>query len=92
MTDAQWKVKCEQMSDERRYEYRAFRKKCVTQGIVTFGREDGRSYYIMRYRDRFVTSLLGESYDKLVLMAVWNTIEYAEETIKKIEGEKHESK
>ena len=92
MTDAQWKVKFEQMSDERHYEYRAFRKKCVTQGLVTFGREDGSSYYIMRYRDRYVTTLYGDSYEDLVLSAVWNTIEYAEETIKKIEGEKHESK
>ena len=92
MTDAQWKVKCIQLSDERHYEYRAFRKKCVTQGIVTFGREDGRSFYIMRYRDRYVTTLYGDSYEDLVLSAVWNTIEYAEETIKKIEGEKHESK
>ena len=92
MTDAQWKVKCVQLSDERHYEYRAFRKKCVTQGIVTFGREDGSSYYIMRYRDCYVTSLYGDSYEDLVLLAVWNTIKYAEETIKKIEGEKYESK
>lgn len=92
MTDAQWKVKCVQLSDERHYEYRAFRKKCVTQGLVTFGREDGRSFYIMRYRGRYVAPLYGDSYDDLVLSAVWNTIEYAEETIKKIEGVKHEGK
>lgn len=92
MTDAQWKVKCVQMYDERHYEYRAFRKKCVTQGIVTFSRENGSPYYNMRYRDRYVTFLCGDSYEKLVLSAVWNTIEYAEETIKKIEGVKHEDK
>ena len=92
MTDAQWKVKCVQLSDERHYEYRAFRKKCVTLGIATFGREDGRSFYIMRYRDRFVSSLWGDSYEEIVLAAVWCTIFTAEETIKKIEGEKHESK
>ena len=92
MTNAQWKVKCVQLSDERHYEYRAFRKKCVTQGLVTFGREGSRSYYIMRYRDRYVTTLYGDSYEDLVLSAVWNTIEYAEETIKKIEGVKHEGK
>ena len=91
MTDAQRKVKLEQITAESKYEYRAFRKKCVTQGLVTFGREDGRSFYIMRYRDRYVTTLYGDSYEDLVLSAVWNTIEYAEETIKKIEGVKHES-
>ena len=92
MTDAQWKVRCEQMAAEKHYEYRAFRKKCVTQGLVTFRREDGSSYYIMRYRDRYVTQLWGDSYEKLVLSAVWNTIEYAEKTIEKIEGVKHEGK
>ena len=92
MTDAQRKVKLEQITAESKYEYRAFRKKCVTQGLVTFGREDGRSFYIMRYRDRYVTTLYGDSYEDLVLSAVWNTIEYAEETIKKIEGVKHEGK
>ena len=92
MTDAQWKVKLEQITAESKYEYRAFRKKCVTQGVVTFRRENGRSFYIMRYRDRYVTTLYGDSYEDLVLSAVWNTIKYAEETIKKIEGEKHESK
>ena len=44
MTNAQLKGKCEQLSNERHYEYRAVRKKCVTQGLVTFGREDGRSF------------------------------------------------
>ena len=90
MTDAQWKVRLEQKTAESHYEYRAFRKKCVTQGIVTFSRENGSSYYTMRYRDRFVTSLWGFSFEKIVLTAVWNTIEYAEETIEKIEGEKHD--
>lgn len=92
MTDAQWKARLEQITDESQYEYRAFRKKCVTQGIVTFSRKNGSSYYIMRYRDRFVTTLWGESYEKIILAAVWCTIFTAEETIEKIEGEKHEGK
>ena len=92
MTDAQWKVRLEQITAENHYEYRAFRKKRVTQGIVTFGREDGRSYYTMRYRDRFVTTLWVESYKKLILAAAWCTIFTAEETIEMIEGVKHESK
>lgn len=90
MTDAQWKVRLEQETAESHYEYRAFRKKCVTQGIVTFGRENGSPYYIMRYRDRYVTMLWGNSYEKLILSAVWRTICTAEETIEKIEGVKHD--
>ena len=92
MTDAQLKFRIEQITAENHYKDRAFRKKCVTQGIVTFGRENGSSYYIMRYRDRFVTSLWGDGYEKLILAAVWCTISTAEETIEKIEGVKHESK
>ena len=92
MTEAQWKVRLEQITAENHYEYRAFRKKCVTQGIVTFSRENGSSCYTMRYRDRYVTTLWGFSHEKIVLSAVWNTIEIAEKTIEKIEGEKHESK
>lgn len=91
MTDAQWEVRIEQITAEDHYEYRAFRKKCVTQGIVTFSRENGSSYYTMRYRDRFVTTLWGESYEKIVLAAAWCTISTAEKTIEKIEGVKHES-
>lgn len=92
MTDAQWKVKIEQITNDNRYEYRAFRKKCVTQGVVTFSREDGNSYYIMRYRDRFVTTIWGDDYENLILSSVWNTIRSAEETIVKIEGVKHDCK
>lgn len=91
MTYAQWKVRLEQVTAESKYEYREFRKKCVTQGIVTFGRENGSPYYIMRYRDRYVTMLWGDSYEKIVLAAAWSTISTAEETIEKIEGVKHES-
>lgn len=91
MTDAQWKVRFGQKTAESLYEYRAFRKKCVTQGIVTFGRENDSPYYIMRYRDRYVTMLWGDSYEKIVLAAAWCTIFTAEETIEKIEGVKHES-
>lgn len=92
MTDAQWEVKFKQITAESNYEYRAFRKKCVTQGIVTFRREKGNSFYSMRYRDRFVSSLWGDNYEKRLLASVWCTIFTAEETIKKIEGEKYESK
>ena len=86
MTDAQLKVKCVQLSDERHYEYRAFRKKCVTLGIVQFVRKINSLYYEMYYRGRYVCTLFksGEEYFKL--FAVWNTIEIAEDTIKKIEG------
>lgn len=92
MTDSQWKAWLEQITAESQYEYRAFRKKCVTQGIVTFSREDGSPYYTMRYRDRFVTTLWEESYEKIILAAVWCTIFTAEKAIEKIEGVKHESK
>ena len=90
MTDAQWKARLEQISAESKYEYRAFRKKCVTQGIVTFGRENGSQFIIVRYRDRYVATLFREITDKRILLAVWNTIFTAEETIKKIEGVKHD--
>jgi hypothetical protein len=92
MTEAQWKVRLEQITADSNYEYRAFRKKCVTQGIVTFSRENGSSYYIMRYRDRFVTTLWGESYEKIILAAARCTIFTTEKTIKKIECVKHEGK
>lgn len=91
MTNAQWEVRSNQITADAGYEFREFRKKCVTQGIVTFGRENGSPYYIVTYRDRYVTMLWGDSYEKIVLSAVWNTIFTAEETIEKIEGVKHES-
>ena len=91
MTDAQWEVELEHVTAKNNYEYRAFRKECVTQGIVTFRRESGNPYYTMRYRDRFITMLWGNSYEKLILLAVWCTIFTAEKAIKKIEGVKHES-
>lgn len=91
MTDAQWKVKFKQLSSESLYKYRVFRKKCVTQGIVTFEREYGSSFITVRYRERYVTTLfLGTKTNKAILLVVWNTIFTAEETIKKIEGVKHE--
>ena len=92
MTDAQWKARLEQITAESRYEYRAFRKECVTQGIVTFGRENVSPFITVRYRDRYVATLFGETTDKRILLAVWNTIFTAEKTIEKIEGEKYESK
>lgn len=91
MTDAQWKARLEQITAESQYEYRAFRKECVTQGIVTFSRENGSPLITVRYRDRYVATLFGEKADKRILLAVWNTIFTAEETIEKIEGVKHES-
>ena len=90
MTDAQLKVKCVQLSDERHYEYRAFRKKCVTLGIVQFVRKINSSYYEMYYRGRYVCTLFKSSEEYFKLFAVWNTIEIAEDTIKKIEGVIHD--
>ena len=90
MTDAQWEVKLEQINAENHYEYRAFRKKCVTQGVVTFFRDI--RFYQMKYRGRFVCYLYGYDEEGSKLRAAWRTIKIAEETIEKIEGEKHESK
>ena len=78
MTVAQSKVKSEQAQTEYRYEYRAFRKKCVTQGIVTFNRDYDGSYYLVRYRGMYVTMLFGDEDDKSKLRAVWNVIRTAE--------------
>lgn len=88
MTDAQWKVRSKQISDDVGYELRKFRKECVTQGIVMFVRDFG--FYLITYRGHFVCYLYGNSEDNSKLRAVWNTIKIAEETIKKIEGVKHE--
>ena len=90
MTDAQWKVKSNQISDDVNYGLRKFRKECVTQGIVTFGRENGSPLITVRYRDRYVATLFRKKTDKRILLAVWNTIFTAEETIEKIEGVKHD--
>lgn len=90
MTDAQWKERSKQISADVNYEFREFRKKCVTQGIVEFVREDGHFFYEMKYRGCFVCTMLNGSEMRLKLCAVWNTIKIAE-TIKKIEGVKHES-
>ena len=45
MTDAQWKVKLEQISAESKWNDRAFRKWCVTQNIVTFNRDKDDIFY-----------------------------------------------
>lgn len=91
MTDAQWKVRVKQIAYESQWEDRAFRKKCVTQGIVTFGIEEGGTYYTVKYRDRYVTLLFGDKEDKLKLKAVWNVIRIAEQLIKEVEGVENES-
>lgn len=88
MTDAQWKEKSKQISEDASYELRKFRKKCVTQGIVEFVRD--YNYYEMKYRGQFVCYLYGDEGSRK-LRAVWYTIQIAEETIEKIEGVKHES-
>lgn len=88
MTDAQWKARLEQITAESRYEYRAFRKECVTQGIVTFSLENESPFITVRYRDRYVATLFREKTDKRILLAVWNTIFTAEKAIEKIEGVK----
>ena len=91
MTKAQWEVRSNQITADVSYEFREFRKKCVTQGIVTFGRENVSPFITVRYRDRYVATLFREKTDKRILLAVWNTIFTAEKTIEKIEGVKHES-
>ena len=87
MTDAQWKVKSNQISEDVSYELRKFRKKCVTQGIVEFVRD--YNYYEMKYRGQFLCYLYGDE-DSINLRAVWYTIQIAEETIEKIEGVKYD--
>ena len=89
MTKAQWEVCSKQISADVNYEFREFRKKCVTQGIVEFVKEDGHIFYVMKYRGCFVCTMYGSELS-LKLCAVWNTIKIAE-TIKQIEGVKHES-
>lgn len=89
MTNAQWLEKSKQISDFVNYELREFRKKCVTQCIVVFVNDNG--FYEMCYRGRFVCYLYKDNGDDIKLRAAWNTIKIAEETIEKIEGEKHES-
>lgn len=90
MTNAQWKEKSKQISDNVGCELREFRKKCVTQGIVEFVRD--YNYYEMKYRGQFVCYLYGYGEDSPKLRAAWHAIQIAEETIEKIEGVKHESK
>ena len=90
MTDAQRKVRLEQISDELKLKNREFRKKCVTQGIVKFVKQFG--FYKITYRGHFVCYLYKDYEDDIKLRVMWNTIKIAEETIEKIEGEKHESK
>lgn len=90
MTDAQWKVESQRISDNTNYELRKFRKKCVTQGVVTFFRDI--RFYQVKYRGRFVCYLYGHDEEGSKLRAAWNTIRIAEEIIEKIEGVKHESK
>ena len=90
MTDAQWKVRSNQISADVGYEFREFRKKCVTQGIVEFVKEKEHVYYVMKYRGVFVCTIFNNGSERLKMCAIWNTIKIAE-TIKQIEGVKHES-
>lgn len=90
MTDAQWKVKRMQISADADYKRRRFRKKCVTLGIVEFVRRYGNLYYEVWYRGCFVCTLFKDGEEYFKLLAVWNTIAIAEETIEKIEGVKHD--
>ena len=90
MTKAQWEVKIEQASADANYERRNFRKKCVTLGIVEFVRRNGCYFYEMKYRGCFVCTLYNDKEEPLKLMAAWNAIAIAEETIEEIEGEKHD--
>ena len=88
MTNAQWEVRSNQITADVSYEFREFRKKCVTQGIVEFVREEGHFHYEMKYRGCFICTVFGN--ERLKMCAIWNTIKIAE-TIEKIEGVKHES-
>lgn len=90
MTDAQWKARLEQITAEVDYEHRKFRKECVTRGIVEFVRRKGCSFYEVKYRGCFVCTLFKSREEDLKLLAVWNTIAIAEETIEEIEGVKHD--
>lgn len=86
MTDAQWKVEVQHTTVELHFKERAFRKKCVTQGLVTIGRENGSRYYTVRYRDRYVCTLFNDIGDRLILSAAWNVIEISEQLMKEVEG------
>lgn len=91
MTDAQWKAKCKEITEDALYRERKFRKKCLSQDIVKFIR--CYNFYELKYRGKHVCYLFGNSVEeKIKLQAVWDIIKIAEEIIRKIEGEKHESK
>ena len=91
MTDAQWKAKCKEITEDALYRERKFRKKCVTQDIVKFIRR--YNFYELQYRGKHVCYLFGNSREeKIKLKAIWSIIKIAEEVIRKIEGVKHESK
>ena len=91
MTVAQWKAKSKEIIKDALYRERKFRKKCVSQDIVKFIR--CQNFYELQYRGKHVCYLFGNSgEEKIKLQAVWDIIKIAEETIEKIEGEKHESK
>ena len=91
MTDAQWKAKCKESTEDALYRERKFRKKCVSQDIVKFIR--CQNFYKLQYRGKHVCYLFGNSVEeKIKLRAVWDIIKIAAEIIRKIEGEKHESK
>ena len=82
MTYAQWKVNFDKMTSEASWRYRGFRKKCVEQGIVEFVKDF--NFYEVKYRGHFVCYLHEKNQDSFKLMAVWNAIQTAEETIKNI--------
>lgn len=91
MTVEQWKAKSKEIIKDALYRERKFRKKCVSQDIVKFIR--CQNFYELQYRGKHVCYLFGNSgEEKIKLQAVWDIIKIAEETIEKIEGEKHESK
>ena len=91
MTDAQWKAKCKEITEDALYRKRKFRKKCVTQDIVKFIR--CYNFYELQYRGKHVCYLFGNSSEeKIKLQAIWSIIKISEEVIRKIEGVKHEGK
>ena len=92
MTRAQMRVRSKQIADTASYEDRAFRKGCVTQGIVTILKEDCSPYYVVWYRGRYVTILFGDDMDSAKLRVMWNIVRVSEQFVRELKELKHESK
>lgn len=82
MTESQLQERMIQVTNDSMYKQRAFRKECVTQGIVTFERDDNFPYYTVCYRYCYVTTLFGDEDDQTKLRVMWNTVSTAEQLLK----------